>query len=111
LPPEGMQAGVATYAAANNPHFEITKLTHFALGIFWKASVHSWEKRKQIEPRIDLGPYGERLRKFLRGESSFPNNMALTIWLADRNDVSNFTGGAQPYRGRCKDAHSYSFCV
>jgi len=44
------------YFAAGNPEFDFQSLTHFAMGIFWKASVHSW-KGGEKDPRIELGPY------------------------------------------------------
>ena len=34
--------GGAVYLAAENPEIKVDKLAHFALGLFWKASVHSW---------------------------------------------------------------------
>jgi hypothetical protein len=34
--------GMLIYCAAQNPQIKAAKLTHFALGIFWKESVHSW---------------------------------------------------------------------
>jgi hypothetical protein len=66
------------YAAARNPEIPCDKLAHFALGVFWKASVHSWSGRKKY-PMIELGPYREPVRAFLRSEASFPTNVALTI--------------------------------
>ena len=32
------------YFAAENADIDVEKLTHFAMGVFWKASVHSWKK-------------------------------------------------------------------
>ncbi len=51
---------------------------HFALGLFWKASVHSW-KGDTTDPRIDLGPYSEEIRKWLRGQNAFPKNVYLIV--------------------------------
>jgi hypothetical protein len=42
------------YFAELNPEIDVEKLTHFAMGIFWKASVHSW-KGKERSPLIELG--------------------------------------------------------
>jgi len=47
--------------ARSKPEIDVEKLTHFALGIFWKAGVHSWKKNKD-EPMINLGVYGQPLR-------------------------------------------------
>lgn len=69
------------YYAATNPGFKVEKLTHFALGIFWKAAVHSWRGSK-TEPMIDLGPYAETIRRWLRGETGFPENLHLAVALS-----------------------------
>lgn len=46
------------YWAAQNPDIDVEKLTHFAMGIFWKGAVHAWRiGREKI--RIDLGPYAK----------------------------------------------------
>ena len=53
-------------------------LTHFAMGIFWKSSVHSWDKRR-TEPLISLGKHEENVRRFVAGEGPFPSDIALTV--------------------------------
>jgi hypothetical protein len=71
-PPLFDEEGMAVYLAGGNLEIKIDKLIHFALGMFWKASVHSWSGTK-TEPRIELGPYSEVIRAWLRDESGFPN--------------------------------------
>ncbi len=80
------------YFAVENGDIDVEKLTHFALGIFWKAAVHSW-KGKERSPMIELGPYADRIRVWLRSESPFPRNVSLSVMLAraDRALVA-FTG-------------------
>ncbi len=82
----------AIYFAVENPDIDVEKLTHFAMGIFWKAAVHSW-KGKERNPMIELGPYADRIRLWLRSESPFPRNVSLSVMLAraDRALVA-FTG-------------------
>src|SRR5207249_3965191 len=113
LPPDAvLPDGMTAYKAAENQELDIGKIVHFALGIFWKASVHSWKRQKRMDdPMINLGVYGEGLRQFLKGEGTFPENIALLVRIGARKDVANFNGSAQPHRGRCKQAHNYSFCV
>jgi hypothetical protein len=60
--------------AANNPAIDVEKITHFAMGIFWKAGVHSWKGGKS-SPMIDLAGYEEEIRLWLRGEGAFPRNV------------------------------------
>ena len=75
-PPDFDEEGMTVYSAANNPEIRVDELTHFALGIFWKASVHSWSGSR-TEPLIDLGPYSENVRTWLRNETRFPENIYL----------------------------------
>jgi hypothetical protein len=69
--------GLAVYFTVNNPEVKAEKLIHFALGMFWKASVHSWSGTSKAS-RIDLGPYSDKIRSWLRGESGFPEHVFLT---------------------------------
>ena len=64
--------------AANNPAIDVEKITHFAMGIFWKAGVHSW-KGGAGAPMINLGGYEEEIRHWLRGEGSFPRNVTFNF--------------------------------
>jgi hypothetical protein len=77
-PPFAEEGGAALYNAGANPLIDVQKVTHFAMGIFWRASVHSWEKGG-VEPMIDLGPYSESIRTWLRGDTVFPEHVYLSI--------------------------------
>jgi hypothetical protein len=94
--PDFDEDGMAIYFAAKNPEIKINKLAHFALGLFWKASVHPW-KAGRTEPRIELGPYSEDIRKCLRGEGTFPKNVYL-ITLVERPARAQITL-SDPYEG------------
>jgi hypothetical protein len=78
FPAESTFDDVAVYAAVRNPKIHVDKLIHFAMGVFWKAGAHSWSG-SSTEPLIDLAEYAEPIRKFLRGEASFPDQTALTM--------------------------------
>ena len=69
---------VKAYLGSAIPEIDVNKLTHFAMGIFWKASVHSWKKEK-AEPRIKLGPYSNVIRRYLMGEAGFPEHVSLVV--------------------------------
>jgi len=71
----------AIYYAAQNPHIDVEKLTHFAMGIFWKAAVHTWRIGKETI-KIELGPYAEPIRSWLRGEQPFPKSVNHTLAVA-----------------------------
>lgn len=78
VPPLFDEDGMVVYLAAQNPEIAVEKLTHFALGLFWKASVHSW-MGDTSDPRIDLGAYSEEIRKWLRGQNTFPKYVHLIV--------------------------------
>ena len=69
-------------------------IAHFGLGIFWKASVHPW---RGGEPLIDLGRYGDMIRKRLKGESEFPEHVHLVV-VIERPHVAQITV-SYPYEG------------
>jgi hypothetical protein len=69
---------VAAYALEGHPTIAVGCLIHFAMGIFWKAAVHNWLRRKK-KSFITLGEYQEPVRKFLLGQEQFPNDMALSL--------------------------------
>ena len=102
--PDVAEADVTGYAGARYKDLAIRKLAHFALGIFWKASVHSWVKHSK-DSRIDLGPFGEPLRKFLRGESNFPEHMTLLVGIVPPD--KKITTFIEPYRGSAEGYHNY----
>jgi hypothetical protein len=64
------------YYAADNPDIDVDKLIHFAIGIFWKASVHSWKGGSTV-PKIDLDDHSEALRKWLMRDDDLPRDMSL----------------------------------
>ena len=75
---EGMYGLRSTTAVALN------RLTHFAAGVFWRAAVRSWTLRRCGTPvRLRLGPYEERLRRFLLGGSA-PQGVCFFVVLISR---------------------------
>lgn len=108
VPPDVEEPDLRGYAASRNPDIDFGKLSHFAIGVFWKASVHSWSGTR-TEPQIDLGPYGEEIRKFLRGEAPFPRYVALTVGVTPPpvKDIAF----CQPYLGSMKNCHFFMFYV
>lgn len=106
--PEATDEEIAFYTACRNPGIDVQKLTHFALGVFWKASVHSWSGT-EIGPRINLGHYGEEIRKFLRHEAPFPKFVALTVGVLPP-PVKQISF-CQPYRGCVDEFHHFVFYV
>ena len=83
-------------------------LTHFAMGIFWKAAIHSWSG-SETAPLIDLGPYTESVRRYLLGETGFPSRMALMIGVLPV-PVKNISFSG-PYRGSNAEWHNFVLYV
>jgi hypothetical protein len=98
--------GYDGFSAARIPAIKSEKMIHFALGVYWKAAVHSW-KGGVREPSINLGPYTERIRKFLRGEAGFPEKVALTVGVM-RPPVKDIAFLA-PYQGNARAYHNFIF--
>ena len=93
-----------TFAAGTNPEIDVQRISHFALGIFWKASIHPWQFGQ-----ITLGTYSEAIRTWLRGETAFPKNVALNVILsrpAAAQIVMN-----PPYETTSMPCHTYLFHV
>ena len=78
VPPDTAEDGSAAYACTRNDKIGFRKLTNFAIGVFWKASVHSWEEGKTA-PLIELAKYRDSLRSFLIRKGPFPQRAYLTI--------------------------------
>ena len=80
-----------TFAAGTNPDIDVHKLCHFALGVFWKGALHPWKFGE-----IPLGPFAESIRTWLRGETSFPKNLALNVIVARPSEAQIIMN--PPYR-------------
>jgi hypothetical protein len=107
LPPDFDEAGMAVYFASRNPEINVGKVAHFALGIFWKAPVHAWSG-SHAEPRIELGPYSDRIRTWLRGESEFPKHIYLVTSIS-RPQRAQITLN-DPYEGVHQGWRSFWCC-
>ena len=106
--PDVTDGDIRGYAASRISEIDCPKLAHFAMGIFWKASVHSW-RGGEATPLIELGKYGEPLRAFLRGEAPFPEKMALIVGVIPPPvKTINF---CYPYRGSASGHHNYLFHI
>jgi hypothetical protein len=92
------------FAACANPDIDVQSISHFALGIFWKASIHPWQFGE-----ISLGPYSEAIRTWLRGETGFPKNVALNVILS--RPVAAQIIMNPPYETTATACHTYLFHV
>lgn len=108
VPPHVNEDDVKGYSATRNPEIDVEKLAHFAMGVFWKASIHSWRGGTN-EPQIELGPYREQIRTFLRGETTFPQRVALMV-VVQRPPVTQISFNL-PHQGPVTEYHNFTFYV
>jgi hypothetical protein len=93
-----------TFAAGTNPEIDVQRISHFALGIFWKASIHLWQFGQ-----ITLGTYREEIRTWLLGETAFPKNVALNVILSRPAAAQIIMN--PPYETIPTPCHTYLFHV
>lgn len=93
-----------TFAARTNPDIDVQRISHFALGIFWKASIHPWQFGQ-----VFLGPYADTIRTWLRGETPFPQNVALNVILSRPAAAQIIMN--PPYETTSEGCHTYLFHV
>jgi len=102
------QEELSAYHASDIPNFDKAKIIHFAMAIFWKASVRDWgTKGKTIY--VELGDYAEPLREFVLGTGPFPKGMYLAVTILP--PTVPLLGMLMPIRMVQKDFHRYKFYV
>jgi hypothetical protein len=79
--PEVTTEDAQGYLLATNPEIKAEQIIHFALGVFWKASIHSWRKGIK-EPRIRLGPISDQLRLFLLEGKPLVHFVSLAVFVS-----------------------------
>jgi hypothetical protein len=95
------------YYGIENLEVKYDMIMHFAMGIFWKASVHSWIAGR-TEPWIDLKEHSERIRLFLRG-GEFPEEVALNVVLTTPERA--YIGAQEPYQAAGDENRYFMFSV
>jgi len=107
MKPTKVAHGFAGYSQQAAPGIDRDKLAYFAISVFWRGSVYAWEKPEKPDPPLSLGPYGERFRTYLLGETGFPaNTMLLLVVCTDNHSQNTFY---TPSRGLKDQNTSYTF--
>ena len=75
------------------------RLAHFALGIFWRASVNTWRTLGLQTTSIDLGALAEPIRLYLRGEGPFPMGCALLMIVCTDHGSQGLVFAPNPTKG------------
>lgn len=68
------------YSASDTPTIDRDKIAYFALSVFWRASIHTWEQENGDKVKIELGQkYNEELRQYLMALTPVPRNASLQV--------------------------------
>jgi hypothetical protein len=62
---------------------DTAKLVYFGASVLWRASLRRWTIGATETTTVDLGPYQEPLRKYVLGEASFPDGVAIVTVCTD----------------------------
>jgi len=90
--PSVLDHDLAAFELRKIRDFPVDELIHFAIGMYWKASVHSWNSRTAL-PRVELGApcfsvrdavRAKNLRRFVLGDGPLPEDITLSILLQPR---------------------------
>jgi hypothetical protein len=80
VPPTRTGPDWKVHSFADTPNINREKIAYFAISVFWRASVHTWEQENGEKTRIDLGKkYNEEIRRYLLGETLVPKNASLQV--------------------------------
>ncbi len=95
---------------SKNPAFNTEALRHFAIGVFWKASVRAWHAPTGVMLQNPLGPiYEESFRQYLIGRACFPVNARLMIFLC--GEPAPPVNMIFPDTRRCHGYHAHRFFI
>jgi hypothetical protein len=100
-----LEPGFASFQAATIPDVDVAQLVYFAASVFWRAAVQDWRIGDATFQRLKFGPYEERLRAFLNGESEFPPNAALLCTLTDDQGSLNNQFSRLPWKSNYLATH------
>src|SRR4051812_38102325 len=74
-----------------------TRFAYFGLSIFWRAAVHNWTVGREKDQRLWLGPYQEKLRLYLLGETGIPDGIVQLVTLSTALDNMHNRVSAMPW--------------
>src|SRR5262249_22818625 len=95
--------------ARSVPNLILSKLVHFAVGVFWKASARRWWAVDHVV-QLDFGPYETKFRQFLLGNATLPDSTALLVGVS--RNPSPHVGAIYPYGGgRIEGTRQYRFAI
>jgi hypothetical protein len=95
------------YESVLVPEISAAAITHFAAGIFWKASVYGWNTDGSVP--VNLRGNDEGFRRFLLGQAEFPQNAVLAVMVREGGVIGRLTH--TPWGAAGPDTSSYQFPI
>lgn len=77
------------YESVLIPEINAAAITHFAIGIFWKASIYGWNTDGTIP--VHLAGYDDEFRHFVLRKAEFPQNAVLTVTVREGGVIDRLT--------------------
>ncbi|HEY2460228.1 MAG TPA: hypothetical protein VGI16_05455 [Candidatus Acidoferrum sp.] len=102
------EADFKTYSVVGNPEFDVEKITHFALGVFFKMAAHEWTIGKH-KRRFQFGSYLGSIGSYLLGCGPFPAHCALMFCIHPPTDAPKRI--ALPYEWKTDGSRTYGFIL
>ena len=84
-------------------------LAYFALSLLWRSGVRQWRTLGSQTTGVSLGVFAEPIRKYLSGEASFPEDVAVTVRVC--TDFGSRFGTFAPYYASGATSASYFVLV
>jgi hypothetical protein len=81
-------------------------LAYFALSLLWRGAVHQWKTLKGQTTSVSLGEYEETIRRYLLGETDFPDDVYVAVGVC--LDVGSQNSIFPPHEIRGSKFHSFS---
>jgi hypothetical protein len=95
------------YESVLIPEINAAAITHFAIGILWKASVYGWNTDGSVP--VNLAGYDDEFRRFLLGKAEFPKDAVLTVLVREGGPIDRLTHTPAGIAG--PDVSTYQFPI
>lgn len=98
---------ISSYSALSDD--ALSEFVYFPTSLFWRAAVHSWRSGQHPLVKIELGKYEDQFRRYLLGETPFPNHAAL--WCHVSPAAEPHGGVIPPYLKNKRSYHQFRFVI
>ena len=88
-PVRGNVKKFAAFEVAGDSQIDREKIAYFGASVIWRAAVHQWNMPAGPPKRISLNRYEEPLRRYLMGETPFPDEAAMLAFVSPSTDEMN----------------------